>query len=80
MTNAEIIEYFGNLLPKNPSKLKRSDRVEEIILATSRMTHKTVEELREMSKKYLYSYFNDKKYSRKELLDFLYTLEIRPGS
>ncbi|HDH9122741.1 TPA: hypothetical protein PJO72_004886, partial [Escherichia coli] len=28
MTNAELIESFGNLLPKNPSKLKRSDLVE----------------------------------------------------
>ncbi|WP_096292200.1 ParA family protein [Escherichia coli] len=80
MTNAELIESFGNLLPKNPSKLKRSDLVEEIILATRRMTHKSVEELMEMSKEDLYSYFHDQKYSRKELLDLLYTLEIRPGS
>ncbi|WP_096169390.1 hypothetical protein [Escherichia coli] len=80
MTNAELIESFDNLLPKNPSKLKRSDLVEEIILATRRMTHKSVEELMEMSKEDLYSYFHDQKYSRKELLDLLYTLEIRPGS
>ncbi|WP_236452132.1 hypothetical protein, partial [Escherichia coli] len=51
-----------------------------IILATRRMTHKSVEELMEMSKEDLYSYFHDQKYSRKELLDLLYTLEIRPGS
>ena len=80
MTNAELIESFGNLLPKNSSKLKRSDLVEEIVLATRRMTHKSVEELMEMSKEDLYSYFHDQKYSRKELLDLLYTLEIRPGS
>ncbi len=68
MTNAELIESFGNLLPKNPSKLKRSDLVEEIILATRRMTHKSVEELMEMSKEDLYSYFQIRNIAEKNFL------------
>lgn len=80
MTNSELIESFANLLPKNSSKLKRSDIIEEVILAARRMTHKSIEELMEMPKEELSSYFQDQKYSRKELLDLLYTLEIRPGS
>ena len=80
MTNSELLESFANLLPKNSSKLKRSEIIEEVVLATRKMTHKSVEELMEMSKEELSSYFHDQKYSRKELLDLLYTLEIRPGS
>lgn len=80
MTNAELLELFGSILPKNSSKLKRADMIEEIILATRRISHKTVEELMAMSKEELHSYFQEQKYSRKELLDLLYTLEIRPGS
>ena len=57
-----------------------SEIIEEVVLATRKMTHKSVEELMEMSKEELSSYFHDQKYSRKELLDLLYTLEIRPGS
>ena len=80
MTSSELLESFANLLPKNSSKLKRSEIIEEVVLATRKMTHKSVEELMEMSKEELSSYFHDQKYSRKELLDLLYTLEIRPGS
>lgn len=80
MTNPELQESFAHLLPKNSNKLKRSDIIEEIILATRKMTHKSIDELMEMSKEDLSSYFQEQKYSRKELLDLLYTLEIRPGS
>ncbi|EPB2248835.1 hypothetical protein QNN88_10485 [Citrobacter sp. ANG330] len=80
MTNNELLESFSELLPKNSSKLKRAEIIEEIILATRKMSHKSIEELMEMSKDDLSSYFSEQKYSRKELLDLLYTLEIRPGS
>ncbi|MDK7859146.1 hypothetical protein QP671_26780, partial [Klebsiella pneumoniae] len=50
MTNSELLESFANLLPKNSSKLKRSEIIEEVVLATRKMTHKSVEELMEMSK------------------------------
>ncbi|MCL0352104.1 hypothetical protein, partial [Klebsiella pneumoniae] len=69
-----------NLLPKNSSKLKRCEIIEQVVLASRKKTHNSVEELMEMSKEELSSYFHDQKYSRKELLDLLYTLEIRPGS
>ncbi|EKN6170330.1 hypothetical protein DVQ00_17885 [Yersinia enterocolitica] len=80
MTNSELIEFFGDLLPKNSAKLKRLEIIDEIIFATRKQSHKTVEELMDMSKEDLSSYFSDQKYSRKELLDLLYTFEIRPGS
>lgn len=80
MTNSELLESFANLLPKNSSKLKRSEIIEEVILATRKMTHKSADELMEMTKEELAAYFHEQKYSRKEILDLLYTLEIRPGS
>ncbi|WDF99465.1 hypothetical protein PSR30_02535 [Pectobacterium carotovorum subsp. carotovorum] len=80
MTNAELLESFGEVLPKNSSKLKRAEIIEEIISATRRVSQKPIEELMEMSKDDLSKYFSEQKYTRKELLDLLYKLEIRPGS
>lgn len=80
MTNSELLVSFADLLPKNSSKLKRAEIIEEIILATRKKSQKSVEELMDLTKEELTNYFHEQKYSRKELLDLLYVLEIRPGS
>lgn len=80
MTNGELIERFGHFLPKNASKLKRVDIIDEIITNSRKETQKSIEELLQLSKEDLKEYFYSQKFERKELLDILGQLEISPGS
>jgi len=80
LTIAELLESFSEILPKNTSKLKRSDIIDHVVDVARKKNQKSIEELFEMSTNELQEYFIGQRFSRKDLLDILYQLEINPGS
>lgn len=59
-------------------RVKRSDIIVELVNGSVSRIDKSTEELLEMSRADLKSYFSDKKVSRAELLKLLFELDIRP--
>lgn len=80
LTIAELLEAFSEILPKNTSKLKRAEIIDHVVDVARKKNQKSIDELFEMNTDELQEYFIGQRFSRKDLLDILYQLEINPGS
>ncbi|GGX83589.1 hypothetical protein [Vogesella alkaliphila] len=80
LTAAEISELMPEWKPTGYSKLKRNDLIRALIKRTRQKLTKSPEELMAMDAESLKAYFLSIKASRKEILELLESLDIRPGS
>lgn len=80
LTIAELIENFSDILPKTTSKMKRAEIIDFVVDVARKKNQKSIDELFDMSTDELQEYFIGQRFSRKDLLDILYQLEINPGS
>jgi len=80
MTISELHELLPDSKHLNFSKLKRKDLVRAIVERRRFELTKKPEELMAMDAKSLKDYFLSIKCSRKEIIDLLESLDIRPGS
>lgn len=80
LTIAELIESFSDILPKTTSKMKRAEIIDFVVDVARKKNQKSIDELFDMSTAELQEYFIGQRFSRKDLLDILYQLEINPGS
>lgn len=80
LTITELAELDVGSPNRSRAKLKRSDLIRDLIVATRERLQKTPEELMSMSVEELTHYFVSIKASREELLSLLMKLDIRPGA
>lgn len=80
LTAAEISELMPEWKPTGHSKLKRLDLIRAVVERKRQELTKKPEELMTMDAHSLKAYFLSIKASRKEILDLLESLDIRPGS
>lgn len=80
LTIGEIGELIPDWKPAGHSKLKRHDLIRAMVEHKRRELTKKPEELMAMDAESLKAYFLSIKASRKEILELLESLDIRPGS
>lgn len=80
LTATEITELVPEWKPTGHSKLKRLDLINAVVHRKRYELTKKPEELMTMDAESLKAYFLSIKASRKEILDLLESLDIRPGS
>ena len=80
LTTAELGELMPEAKIPGHSKMKRRDLIRALVERKRLDLTKKPEELMEMDADALKTYFLSVKASRKEILDLLESLDIRPGS
>ena len=80
LTTAELGELMSLNKFSGYSKLKRSELIKSLVLKKRAEMTKKPEELMSMDKESLKDYFQSIKASKKEIIDLLESLDIRPGS
>ena len=80
LTAAELGELMPASKPPGHSKLKRRDLIKALVEQKRLDLRKNPEELMTMDADALKAYFLSIKASKKEILDLLESLDIRPGS
>ncbi|WP_243430236.1 hypothetical protein [Alcaligenes sp. SORT26] len=80
LTTLEISDLIPNWRPSGHSKLKKIDLIKAVVEYKRHEMTLTPEALMAMDANSLKSYFLKIKASRKEILDLLDSLDIRPGS
>lgn len=80
LTAAELVELAPDSKFPGHSKLKRRDLIRTLVERKRRDLTKSPEELMRMDSDALKTYFLSIKASKKEILDLLESLDIRPGS
>jgi hypothetical protein len=80
LTSAEINELMPDAKFSGHSKLKRRDLIKALVERKRLDLNKKPEELMAMDADALKAYFMSIKASKKEILDLLESMDIRPGS
>jgi len=80
LTAAEIAELMPNYKPNGHSKMKRLDLIRAVVEKKRVDLTKNPAELMKMDADAIKSYFTNIKVSKKELLNLLESMDIRPGS